>query len=289
MILPDGRRLGYGVYGDPAGFPIIDFHGIPGSRREAALMAELLSREDVCFIGFDRPGYGRSSSKKTYHITDIPEDLIELADHLELKKFAILGYSGGGPFALACAHQIPQRLTAVGIVSGVGPVDIGSAGMHENNRKKFNLAQRFPLVAKILLTFAFSSLQRNPSKLERELRKIWAQMPAPDQKTLQDERYAAGILAITKDAITRRVTGWVNEELLMTSAWGFNLKDIDFPAIFLWHGGQDRNVPLVMGKAVADTLKCCRASFLPEEGHLSLLYNHGVEIITTLITNGMDR
>jgi len=283
LKLKDGRLLGYGVYGNPAGKPIVDLHGIPGSRREAALMAELLGREDVCFIGFDRPGYGRSTPKKSYRITDIPGDLIELADHLALERFAILGYSGGGPFALACAHQIPQRLSAVGIVSGVGLAEIGSAGMHENNRKKFNLAQRFPWLARLLLVTAFTPLQRHPEKLEVQLKKIWQQLPQPDRLALADERFAGGILAVTRDALCERVTGWVEEELLMASVWGFSLKQVTCPNIYLWHGGLDRNVPLAMGKAVADTLIGCRATFYEAEGHLSLLYRYGTQIIDTLI------
>ena len=128
LTLPDGRVLGYGIYGDPAGFPVFDFHGIPGSRREAALIADYIGRDDVCFIGMDRPGYGRSSPKRNFRIVDFPGDVVALADQLKIAKFAVLGYSGGGPFALACAAQIPGRLASLAVVSGVGPADIGPPG-----------------------------------------------------------------------------------------------------------------------------------------------------------------
>lgn len=285
LILPDGRRLGYGIYGNPAGIPIIDFHGIPGSRREAALIVEFIQREDVCFIGFDRPGYGRSSPRPGFRIPDLPADVTALADHLNIDRFIAFGYSGGGPFALACAHHIPDRLAAVGIVSGVGPAEIGSVGMHENNRKKFNLAQRFPWLARLLLQAAFSPLQRHPQKLEAQMTKIWLQLPEPDRQVLADERFARGILSVTRDAVCERVTGWVNEELLMASAWGFQFEQIDCPNIFLWHGEQDRNVPPAMGRAVADRLKGCTSAFLAADGHLSLLYHHGQQIIDSLLKN----
>ncbi len=286
LRLQDGRSLGYGIYGNPGGIPIFDFHGIPGSRREAALIAEYLGRVELCFIGFDRPGYGRSSPKRDFRIPDLPADVAALADFLSIKRFIALGYSGGGPFALACAARMPGRIAAVGIVSGVGPSEIGSVGMHSSNRKKFNLAQRAPWLARLMLGVAFSSLRRDPGRLEKQLKKIWQQMPAPDRQVLKDRRYSDGILAVTRDALMSSVAGWVNEEVLMALPWGFELGSVLCPNIFLWHGSLDRNVPLAMGKAVAARLAGCRPFFLENEGHLSLLYNHGSQIMDVLVRAG---
>jgi pimeloyl-ACP methyl ester carboxylesterase len=290
LLLKDGRRLGYGIYGkaDPRdGIPVFDFHGIPGSRREAALIAEFLSRDDVCFVGFDRPGYGRSSPKHGFRIPDLPGDAAALADALGVERFIALGYSGGGPFALACACRIPERIAAAGIVSGVGPAEIGSEGMHASNRKKFNLAQRLPGLARWMLTAGFSNLRRDvrrsPQCLREQMGKIWQQMPEPDRQVLQDARFADGILAVTRDAIQETVSGWANEEILMAQPWGFRLEDVHCSTLYLWHGELDCNVPIAMGKAVAERLPGCNASFVSGEGHLSLLYNHGAEIVETLI------
>ena len=286
LILKDGRRLGYGVYGNPAGIPIFDFHGIPGSRREAALIAQYMEREDLCFIGFDRPGYGRSTPRRGFQLPDLAEDVQALADHLQIDHFIALGYSGGGPFALATAWRIPGRISALGIVSGVGPTAIGSRGMHESNRRKFNLAQHLPWVARGLLSAAFSNLRRNPKKLGIQMRRIWAQMPNPDQQVMQDETFSDGILAVTQDAVHSTVKGWVNEELMMAAPWGFDLQKVHCPHIFLWHGVMDKNVPVEMGKAVAANLPGCQAFFLEGEGHISLLYHHGRDIIDTLVRVG---
>jgi pimeloyl-ACP methyl ester carboxylesterase len=283
LKLEDGRVLGYGLYGNPHGAVILDFHGIPGSRREAALIESFLGRDDLCFVGFDRPGYGRSSPKRNYRITDIPADVTELADALDIKRFIALGYSGGGPFALACGRQMPERIAALGIVSGVGPSEIGSAGMHESNRKKFNLAQRLPGLARLMLMAAFGSMHSHPERLPQQLRRIWQQMPEPDRKALEDPRFAEGILELTKDAILNRVTGWANEEILMAQPWGFVLPELRCPNIHLWHGELDRNVPIAMGRAVAERLPECQANFLAGEGHLSLLYNHAAQIVETLL------
>jgi pimeloyl-ACP methyl ester carboxylesterase len=247
------------------------------------LIESYIHRNDVCFIGIDRPGYGRSSPLRRYKIIDLPALVEELTDFLEIKRFIALGYSGGGPFALACGALIPERISALGVVSGVGPAKIGSEGMHEANRKKFELAQRFPGIARFLLTKAFSSLQQRPENLEGQLSTIWQQMPEVDRETLEDKNYAAGILSVTKDAISQSVAGWVCEEILMTLPWSFELNEVKCKNVFLWHGGMDRNVPLSMGKAVAQHLPQCSAVIYPDEGHLSLLYNHGAEIINKLV------
>lgn len=285
ITLPDGRLLGYALFGNPTGVSILDFHGIPGSRREAELIASFIKRDDLCFIGFDRPGYGRSTPKHNYQIKDIAGDVSFLADHLDLPKFIALGYSGGGPFALACAAQIPERLAAIGIVSGVGPSEIGSEGMHDSNKKKFNLARRMPALSRLILTSVFSKMKRHPDSIDSDLEKIWLQLPETDQKVLQDPVFSNGITNITKDAIQQTVRGWVDEELLMTRSWQFKLEDIKSNNVFLWHGELDRNVPVSMAKAVAKSIPQCQAKFYSEEGHLSVIYNHGAEIISELVRN----
>lgn len=120
--LADGRKLGYAEYGDPAGKPLMYFHGLPGSRLEAKLTEPTASRVKARVIGVDRPGYGLSDFKPQRALADWPNDVSELANALGLDRFAVLGVSGGGPYALACARKIPARLSAVGVVGGLGPV-----------------------------------------------------------------------------------------------------------------------------------------------------------------------
>lgn len=284
LVLKDHRRLRYGIFGNPKGVPVIDFHGIPGSYLEAELIHSYLGREDVCLIGFDRPGFGKSSLKFNFQVQDIVPDVLQLIDHLGINKFAALGYSGGGPFAAACACFIPGRVGALGIVSGVGPAETGSSGMHESNRKKFNLAQQMPWLARILLWFAFTNLRMHPNDLARQLEKIWKQMPEPDQKILfRDSKFKEGILKITRDAIQAGVSGWANEEILMAQPWQFRPQDVNCPNVFLWHGEQDRNVPAAMARKLAEQIPGCQAHFFEHEAHISLLYNQGSEIMNTLI------
>ena len=129
ITLSDGRALGYAEYGDPQGKPVFYFHGFPSSRLDWLLSdsnnvaAELNTR----IIAVDRPGMGLSDPKPDREMLDWPDDVAELADAFKIKRFAGLGMSGGGPYAAACAYKIPERLTATGIVSGMGPADAPGA------------------------------------------------------------------------------------------------------------------------------------------------------------------
>ncbi|MEI6290182.1 MAG: alpha/beta fold hydrolase, partial [Chloroflexota bacterium] len=193
LKLKDHRLLRYGIFGNPKGVPVIDFHGIPGSYLEAELIHSYIGRDDVCLVGFDRPGYGKSSPRLNFQVQDIASDVLELIDHLNINRFAALGFSGGGPFALACSCLLPDRVGALGIVSGVGPADTGSDGMHESNRKKFNLAQQLPWLARIMLWLAFTNLRLHPDDLAGQMEKIWQQMPGPDRKLLfGDQKFRDG-------------------------------------------------------------------------------------------------
>jgi pimeloyl-ACP methyl ester carboxylesterase len=125
LRLATGRLLAYDEHGAVDGTPIFYFHGSPSTRLEWHLFgSEAVARKlKVRVIVPDRPGLGRSDFQPGRRIGDWPADVIALADHLGLARFAVLGYSGGGPYAAACALRIPERLTHVGIVSGTGPFD----------------------------------------------------------------------------------------------------------------------------------------------------------------------
>src|SRR5947209_6959948 len=118
--LHDGRALGYVEYGNQKGKTLFYFHGHPGSRLEARFLAKQAMQTGVRLIGVDRPGMGLSSYKTGRRFLDWPDDVIELADGLQIERFAVAGFSGGGPYALACAFKISHRLSACGIISGAG-------------------------------------------------------------------------------------------------------------------------------------------------------------------------
>ncbi|MGH2542356.1 MAG: alpha/beta fold hydrolase, partial [Ardenticatenaceae bacterium] len=144
--LPDGRRLGYDEYGDLSGMPLFIFHGWPSTRLAASLMGEVASQRAVRLIAPDRPGIGLSDFQPGRAILDWPGDVVALADALGIKRFAVVGISGGGPYAAACAFKIPARLSAASIVSGMAPFEMPGAAqmLSRRNRLFLPLAQRAP-------------------------------------------------------------------------------------------------------------------------------------------------
>ena len=117
LKLPDGRQLCYAEYGHPEGLPIFVFHGNPNSRLLWSVIPGSPFLPNIRLIAPDRPGYGQTDFVEgVTTLENWPNDVVALADTLGIEKFAIFGPSGGGPFALACAWKIPERLTSVGIV-----------------------------------------------------------------------------------------------------------------------------------------------------------------------------
>lgn len=128
LRLRDGRALGYVEVGKHDGVPILHFHGNGTSRLEVLVVAAAAERLAVRLIGLDRPGIGRSAARTDYRRLDWPADVAEVADQVGLERFAVEGLSGGGPYALACADHIPQRLTACGLISPAAGPFIKQAG-----------------------------------------------------------------------------------------------------------------------------------------------------------------
>ena len=164
--LQDGRLLGYAEYGDPDGQPLFFFHGTPGSRVEGRLNAEAAAAANVHLIAPDRPGFGLSDFQPGRSIADWADDVAQLADALGFDHFGVLGASGGGPPVIACALELPERLTTAGIVAGVGPADAAEAteGMSQSNRALFAVGRRAPFVLRPLLGAMDAAIRHGPAR-----------------------------------------------------------------------------------------------------------------------------
>jgi pimeloyl-ACP methyl ester carboxylesterase len=158
LRLPDGRLLGFAEYGDPGGVSCLDLHATPGSRLDPRV---LFARSPVAMSGIrlvavDRPGFGVSGRQPGAGFDDFPCDVVAVADHLGLDRFAVLGVSGGGGYALACAYAVPERVRAA-VAGGMTPVS-GPAdwrGLALGHGLVYRLAGSAPWLAQALMTLAF--------------------------------------------------------------------------------------------------------------------------------------
>jgi len=144
--LRDGRTLSYAEWGDPSGVPVLLFHGSPASRLFCPDPAATAAA-GVRLVTIDRPGYGRSDHQPGRTILDWPTDVEQLAESLGLSRLPVVAHSSGGPYALACAVRLPDRVTRIALVSCVVPIDevpAAVAGLDDGDRSLVELARRSP-------------------------------------------------------------------------------------------------------------------------------------------------
>ena len=275
--LRDGRRLGYAEFGDPRGKPVLFFHGYPGSRWDGAETGHAAERVGVRLIAPDRPGMGLSDYQPNRRLLDWPTDILEFTNALGLDHFAVIGYSGGGPYALACAFQLDTRLSAVGVIAGIGPLTEPGAvdGMVKSNVRLFQMARRTPWLLRLIF-----SLNRRMDSLKL-MQAAVPQMPAVDQAVMRQPGVLAGMAKDYSEAFRQGARGVVHEGALYASEWGFKLDEVTRP-VRLWQGEQDTNAPAAMGRFQARHLPNCQATFYPSDGHISIIVNHAAEILTAL-------
>lgn len=282
--LRDGRSLGYAEYGDPAGKPVFFFHGVPGSRLAWHTDASLAASLGIRLIAPERPGYGLSDFQPGRTLLDWPDDVLELADALGFARFAVVGASGGGLYAAACAYKIPHRLTAAAIVSGGAPLNVPAAiaGMSRARRFSIALVTKAPwLVRQVAHWEAWQTARAVRRDAERYLAQRAARAPAPDRAVLARPEIRAMFIENYAEAYRSGPRGHAWDIVLFMRPWGFRPEEIT-AQVYLWHGEKDETTPLSMGKYLASAIPRCRAYFLPEEGHL-LRFNHWREILAALV------
>jgi pimeloyl-ACP methyl ester carboxylesterase len=274
VTLDDGRLIAWYQFGEPSGSPVFYFHGFPGSGVEASWGHGKATGAGVRLIGLDRPGFGRSSFDAGRTILGWADDVLAVADALDLAQFSVLGMSGGAPYALACAARLPDRVTRAMIVSGLGPMPGGriEPGMTLFNRAGLWLARRKwagwvldagrPIVGYVL--------RRHTGRVVAHL----AHISGPrDREALE----VLGIGPVLEESFRRAVRagarGMVAEARLFAGFDGEWLDRVERP-VHWYHGERDVIVPIVMARRAEAALPMCEVHEYPDEGHFSVLAHH---------------
>jgi pimeloyl-ACP methyl ester carboxylesterase len=268
ISLVDGRYLGYSEYGNPHGKCLFYFHGHPGSRFEAKFLAECSLKMGIRLIGIDRPGMGNSSFQKNRNILDWPNDVLALADALKIDCFSIAGFSGGGPYVLACAFAIKDRLERSGFISGVSNINILLAF----------LSQWVPFIIMPLTSGLFRSQQTAENALI-QASKNWV---APDQESLKISGIKEIMASSLVEGLRQGSIGASYDGALLGRAWGFRPDDVQ-KEVFIWHGELDKEVPVSTAKNLALHLPQSKLIIYPNDGHISTIVNHSQEIMENLL------
>lgn len=274
ITLEDGRTVAYCEFGEPDGTPVFVFHGGVGSRGFGLLFESTAREQGVRVVSPDRPGYGRSDPLPDRRLVDWPDDVAALADHLSLDRFAVLGVSGGGPYAAACAARLPDRVTAAGLVSSIGPPD---APRPRGLAAITLLARYVPWLAGVPIRRTLSRARTDP-EAACEAR---ASGKAPREAAMHRRDAGRRLTAQTAEAGRQGHHHAVGELAILGRPWGFDLEAIRVP-VGVWHGRLDRTIPVGAAEYLADRIPDARLSVREDAGHLSLPVEHAEEILAFL-------
>ncbi|PGH30333.1 hypothetical protein GX50_06891 [[Emmonsia] crescens] len=292
FTLPDGRKLGYAQYGSLTGRPVLYQHGLPGSRIEAASFDELGQKYGARIIATDRPGIGWSSPHPGRTLLDHPKDLECLAKHLELDEYCVLGISGGGPYALACAMALPrEKLKCVSIVCGLGPPDIGMKGAAFIHWIAFTFGWRYTLPIFIRWFFQREPAARLDLSDEKRL-ELTQQLVAKSEATahekdlnvFKDVDFLRLYLRTARESYAQGFDWITQDGKLVSSDFGFRIEDIrpDLP-VQLWYGKHDTFVPLNHGEQIAARLGGRAHLRVEDETHAGVSQNLKEDILKALV------
>jgi pimeloyl-ACP methyl ester carboxylesterase len=281
ITLRDNRTLAFAEYGDPRGRPIFFFHGTPGSRYFRP-PDEITARLGVRLICIDRPGYGESTFQPGRRILDWPKDIDQLADALNMDKFAVAGHSGGGPYVSACAYAFPERVTAAAILSGAGPVDTPDVtrGMSATNKFGLKAGRFIPWTLWRALIWVFYHRRRDDPTADMD--RGSGHRPQADEEQASRLEVRETCIRSEVEAFRPGLRGLAWDTRLLTHPWGFRLEDICVP-VYLWHGSDDDLATIPMARYVAGKIPGCTITICEDEAHL-LLFPHWEEILTQLIS-----
>ena len=269
--LADGRVIAVEEYGDPAGVPVFYFHGWPASRLEAGLIQDL----PVRLLALDRPGYGRSSPHRGRTLLDWPADVAAVADRLGLQQFHVVGLSGGGPYAAACAYALPDRVLGAALVCPVPPPH----GVHPRAPGIGHLFRlgRHPVLAHRLFSVLRPLLRRRvitPRTL------VGNGLPPSDRACLTPE-LLADLGRAWREGIGRSVLGALSDAQIYARDWAVPFGDIRVP-VTVWHGADDSMIPL-HALAPLEAIPGMALRVVPDEGHYSLAIRHSGAILRNLL------
>ncbi|KAJ4991177.1 Proline iminopeptidase 3 [Stagonosporopsis vannaccii] len=265
FTLSSGRVLGYADYGDPNGRVILYQHGLPGSRIEAARYHELGKELGIRVIAVDRPGYGLSSPMDGYKSSTVGDwagDVGELVAKLRVRECAVMGVSGGGPYALTLAHLLPAcPVRALCIICGIGPPDLSMRGAAWPTYLGFTVGWRWS--PPFLLRWFFRRDAATALELSDEQRLRILLSPdrlqglnEADRAFFADEDEMRVYVAASREAFRQGYDAMCQDGYKLCVDWGFRVEDVrkDVPVV-MWYGAQDVNVPPEHGRAVAGRLR----------------------------------
>jgi len=272
ITLRDERTLGFAEYGDDNyQKTVIYFNGSGGSRLEHPIELSILSELGLRFVATDRPGHGLSSPHPQRKLLDWPDDISQLANHLKTDRFYVMGWSAGGPHALACAYKLPERVIAGAIISGLAPADRPNPyeGLTLPLKAINFLGRKNPSLVYLFRRVMYPMIMGEP---EEAGKKLAASFPLVDRQLAEQPQNLDMLVRSIQEGYKQGWDGPAQDDIIINSDWGFRLEDVKV-RIDIWQGEVDKNVPLNQGEYQHEKLPNSTFTVMPNQAHLYLLAN----------------
>jgi pimeloyl-ACP methyl ester carboxylesterase len=268
--LAGGRSLEVSVSGPQPATPLVLHHGTPSERTQYPPFAQAAAVRGLRLVTYSRPGYGGSSRQPGRVIADCAADTLAIVEQLGVGRCYTVGWSGGGPHALACAALLSDRVLGCATIAGVGP--FGAAGldfldgMGQANQQEFGAALAGPSQ---LQAYLERHAQGLAGVTGEQVAAALGDLVSPVDLGALTGDFAAWLATTFRQAVATGIWGWFDDDLAFTRRWGFDLDEVGVPVV-VWQGGQDRMVPFAHGRWLATQVPGARPRLLPEQGHLSI-------------------
>jgi pimeloyl-ACP methyl ester carboxylesterase len=280
----DGRELEVVVYGPEDGVPIVVHHGTPGVAGLFDSLVEAGAERGIRHITYSRPGYGGSSRHPGRSVADCVADVVAIADALGCERFHSVGGSGGAPHSIACAALLPDRVISAAAIATPAPLD--AAGLD------WTAAMGAENIAEIAAVRAGDAalqeyLEREAAELDgvsgAEIAAVLGDVVCDADRRVIAGPFADWLAEECARSLAPGVWGWFDDDRALFRDWGFELGELGTP-LTLWHGEEDRFVPVAHGLWMAAATGA-KAELRPGEGHLSLAIRSYGEILDGLLAS----
>jgi len=271
--MPDGRRLDVRVSGPDGGLPLVFQHGAPGSATPLRAWERAAHARGLRLVTASRPGYGDSSRQPGRSVAGAAADIAAVLAAIGAGRCLVVGGSGGGPHALACAARLAAA-AAVLVLACPAPYDAGGldwmAGMGEDNITEFSAAARGEDNLRPYLLHARGQLTDVSGA--GVIAAVGPTLLSGTDRAALTGELGEDFAANCREALRPGVDGWIDDDLALTRPWGFDLGEISVP-VMVWHGTADPSVPVAHGKWLAPRIPGARAHFEEGEGHYSVAFS----------------
>ncbi|MGV9712497.1 alpha/beta fold hydrolase [Gordonia sp. NPDC003424] len=282
VAMDDGRLIGFAEFGVATGRAIFWLHGTPGARRQIPTEARAFAGENnLRIVGLDRPGVGSSTKHRYGSVSEFAQDFEVVADALGIDEFAVIGLSGGGPYALGVAHALPDRVVAAGVLGGVAPTE-GPDAMPGGAMRLGHATAPILRYAGAPIGKVLSSVLSVARPIADPAISIYGRFsPQGDRELLARPEFRAMFLDDLLHGGSRRMDAPFADIVAFSRDWGFRVSDVTVPVRW-WHGDRDHIIPYAHGEHMVSLLPDAKLFTMHGESHLGAL-GMSVDIITELI------